>query len=223
MELHRNQDEVLLSVEEVARRLDVHEVTVYCWCRSGRLRCTKPGKSWRVREIDLAAFLEQNHQAGTLAEHLDKFLTVPDHVFAIVEDGRLLSQLDAAFFQVGEARGGVLVKIYDPRTITQHAIASALNDHNVPVDELETQGRLYWRPATGIDAGLFTLEQLVAGETLSEQTIWAIVNLPGVGNLGLGMQQQMRFAALIAAHPRLIVVTGVVELKRPYGHLSACS
>jgi excisionase family DNA binding protein len=209
--VQRNHAEALLSVEEVARRLDVHEVTVYRWCRSGRLRCSKPGKSWWVRESDLAVLLEQSHRPGTLTEHLDKFFAVPDHVFAVVEDGRLLSELHAGFFRVAEARGGVLVKVFDPRTITQHALATALNDHGVPVKQLEAQGRLYWRPATGLDAAVAVLEQLVTDEALSEQTTWAIVNWTGVGDPDTEMWQQIRLAALIAAHPRLIVFTGVVE------------
>lgn len=186
-----NQEEALLSVEEVIRRLDVHEVTVYRWCSSGRLRCSRPGKSWWVREIDLAAFLEQSHQPGTLTEHLDKFFAVPDHVFAVVEDSKLLSQLDAAFFRVGQARGGVLVKIYDPRMITKHAVATALTEHGVPVDRLDAERRLHWRPTTGIEAGITALEQLVADESLSDQTIWVIINWPRVGNLDTGMQQQV--------------------------------
>jgi len=105
----------------------------------------------------------------------------------------------------------MLVKIYDPRTITQHAVATALRDHGVPVEQLEAQDRLYWRPATGGEAGITALEHLVTDQALSEHTIWAIVNWPGVVHMDAGMEQQNRLAALIAAHPRLIVVTGVVE------------
>ena len=35
----------LLSVEVVAQTLGVEPITVYRWCRQGRLPCLKPGKS----------------------------------------------------------------------------------------------------------------------------------------------------------------------------------
>ena len=51
------RDDELLGVEAVARALGVRPVTVYRWCRQGRLPCLKPGKAWRVRRSALAAFL----------------------------------------------------------------------------------------------------------------------------------------------------------------------
>ncbi len=43
----------LLSVDEVAAFLDVGPVTIYRWCRDGRLPCTKIGKSWRIHRSAL--------------------------------------------------------------------------------------------------------------------------------------------------------------------------
>ena len=42
-------DEGLLTVGEVAGYMGVGRVTVHRWCREGRLRCSKVGKSWRIR------------------------------------------------------------------------------------------------------------------------------------------------------------------------------
>ncbi len=54
-------DERLFSVPEVADRLRVTEETVRTWLRSGRLRGLRPGgrrAGWRVRESDLARFID---------------------------------------------------------------------------------------------------------------------------------------------------------------------
>jgi excisionase family DNA binding protein len=211
MQPQSGSNDALLSVEEVAHHLDVQPVTVYRWCRSGRLRCLKPGKAWRIRQADLDMFLEQSQRPRTLTGYLDRFLAVPDHVFAVAEDARLLTQLDAAFFQVGAAHGGVLVKIYDPRAASQHGLAADLRHAGVPVERLETLGRLRWQPATDVEAGIAALEQILEEEAPAEQTIWAIVNWPGVDDMAAGLRQQARLATLIATHPRLVVATGVVE------------
>ena len=47
----------LLSAEDVAEYLGVGAVTVYRWCREGRLRCMKLGKHWRIRREVLEEFL----------------------------------------------------------------------------------------------------------------------------------------------------------------------
>ncbi len=49
----------LLDVEEVAEYLGVGQVTVYRWCREGRLSCLKLGKSWRIHRDALDGFLQQ--------------------------------------------------------------------------------------------------------------------------------------------------------------------
>src|SRR5215211_5574005 len=39
----------LLSAEDVARYFGVGQITVYRWCKEGRLQCIKLGKHWRIR------------------------------------------------------------------------------------------------------------------------------------------------------------------------------
>ncbi len=47
----------LLTVRHIAEILSVKERTVRDWLMSGELKGYKIGKSWRVREEDLEAFL----------------------------------------------------------------------------------------------------------------------------------------------------------------------
>ena len=68
-------DERLFSVPEIADRLQVTEETVRTWLRSGRLRGLRPGgrrAGWRVRQSDLARFIEAT-TVGT-----DEQETAPD-------------------------------------------------------------------------------------------------------------------------------------------------
>src|SRR5215218_6134876 len=104
--------EELLGTEEVAEYLGVGQVTVYRWCREGSLPCLKIGRRWRVRRDALAEFVRKSERSETLTGRLRAFLEVPDNVMAISQNRDLMHRMDAAFFRVGEARGGVLVKYH---------------------------------------------------------------------------------------------------------------
>src|ERR687898_1940091 len=100
----------LLRSEEVAEYLGVGPVTVYRWCREGSLPCVKIGRRWRVRREALEEFIRKSERSETLTGRLGAFIEVPDNVLAIAQDYELMRRLDAAFFRVGVARGGTLVK-----------------------------------------------------------------------------------------------------------------
>jgi excisionase family DNA binding protein len=57
-----------LTVPEVAKRLKVHQKTVLGWIRNGELKAVRVGKSWRLLEPDVLAFIE----ASTEAERLER-------------------------------------------------------------------------------------------------------------------------------------------------------
>src|ERR687885_652229 len=108
----------LLSVEEVASYLGVGPITVYRWCRQGRLPGLKVGKVWRIRRGALEDFLRRSERGQSL-----------------------VSRLDAAFFQVGEARGGMLIKCYAGETASVDELRAALTRFGVDVARLEAAGR----------------------------------------------------------------------------------
>jgi len=52
--------ENLFSINTAAARLECHPETLRRIIRRGELTAVKVGRSWRVRESDLTAFLEKN-------------------------------------------------------------------------------------------------------------------------------------------------------------------
>ena len=63
----------LLTVKDVADRLQVPEDTVRVWLRQGRLRGIRPGgkkTGWRVTESDLGQFLDQRSNQGPAQQRL---------------------------------------------------------------------------------------------------------------------------------------------------------
>ncbi len=86
----------LLDVEEIAEYLGVGQVTVYRWCREGRLSCLKVGKSWRIRRDALDDFLRGSKYPSSLTEELRSFLTVlPAHVAIIDRSGTIVAVNEA--------------------------------------------------------------------------------------------------------------------------------
>ena len=50
----------LMTVHEVAEKLQVKESTVRTWIRDRKLRAIKLAKDWRIAVIDLEAFLNEH-------------------------------------------------------------------------------------------------------------------------------------------------------------------
>jgi excisionase family DNA binding protein len=198
--------ENLLSVAEVAGILGVDPVTVYRWCRQGRLVCLKPGKAWRIRRSALEAFLRRAERPRTLAAHLGAFLELPDQVLAVAEDAPLLTQLDAAFFQAGAARGARLAKLYEPQQTPRRVLAAAYQQHGLETAWLEERGQLQWCPLSAPEEAVAILAETAD----ADQPLWVTLNWTAAMALETALEQQAAFAELVAAHP-LVVVTGVVE------------
>lgn len=125
------RDRELLHAEDVAVLLGVNSVTIWRWCRDGSLPCLKIGRSWRIRRDALESFLERSERLETLIGRLRSFLEVPDNVLAVAQDREMMHRLDAVFFRVGEARGGMLTKY------TGDESSDSLDDART---ELERQG-----------------------------------------------------------------------------------
>ncbi len=203
-------DDELLGVEEVARHLGVEPVTVYRWCRQGRLTCLKPGKEWRIRRSALEAFLRRAETPRTLAAHLGAFLALPDQVLAVAETPTLLARLDAAFFQVAEASNGVLIKLYDPHASAPHALRQQLQYQGLDTERLEAAGRLHWYPAPDPMAAVATLRQRLGAGRGGAPAVWAAIDWTAGMDLATAQRQQAALATLVAAHA-LVVVMGAVE------------
>ena len=133
--------EELLSADEVAGYLELEPVTIYRWCRNGRLPCMKLGGVWRIRRGALDAFLLHAERPQTLVAHLGAFLAVPDQVLAVAEDSTLLARLDAAFFEVAEVRDGLLVKLYDPKMASRDVLRAGLRRGRDLPDERPPDGQ----------------------------------------------------------------------------------
>ena len=200
----------LLDVAEVAAYLDVHPVTIYRWCREGRLPCAKVGRAWRVPRAALEDFVRRGTRGRTLAEHLDAFLAVPDHVIGIADTPDLLHRLDAAFFQVGEARGDLLVKYYYGEPTDADALRAALARHGLDVARLEREERLRFtrehEPRGGRPG---VLERLLAREASAGRSVWAVFDWVGDVDLDEALRQQ-RELTRFGAERQLVIVTNVL-------------
>src|ERR687896_174050 len=136
----------LLSAEDVASYFGVGHITVYRWCKEGRLRCIKLGKHWRIRREALEDFLRQHEHSTTLLGQLGSFLRVPDNVLAIAQNRDILRRLDAAFFRVGEERGGLLVKFYAGEDTSEEELLARFEENGLEAGRLKREGRLLMRP-----------------------------------------------------------------------------
>ena len=201
----------ILSVEEVAEYLGVGVVTIYRWCREGRLPCLKMGKFWRIRREALEDFLNRWERPATLVGQLQSFLRVPDNLIGIAQTTDLLHRLDAAFIQVGETRGGLLVKFHGGESqASEDELRIILERNGLAVSRLEREERFRFveetDPVEGRDA---VLERLL-NEDEAGRTLWASFNWTEQVSLDVALRQQEALKELTDAH-QLVVKTGVVE------------
>jgi len=203
----------LLAVTDVAGMIGVKETTVYRWCKEGKLPCLKVGKYWRVRRGALEDFLKESEHPATLARQLDAFLRVPDNVLAIAQNVDILHRLDAAFFRVGEARGGLLVKFYAGEEYSEGELLSDFERNGLQAGRLKRQGRLLMRaeeePLSG--SRWRQLAQLIEEKGGYEgRTVWASFDWVKPLELETALEQQRQLSELVDAS-QLVVKTAAIE------------
>jgi excisionase family DNA binding protein len=205
------QETELLAATDVAGMIGVKETTVYRWCKEGKLPCLKVGKHWRIRREALEDFLKRSERPRTLVGQLDSFLRVPDNVLAIVQNLDILHRLDAAFFRVGAARDGLLIKFYAGEEQSEGELVSDLQQNGLEVGRLQRERRFFMRPEVEPLGGTRG-EQL--GRLIEEagegRTVWASFDWVRPVDLETALEQQEGLTALLDAS-QLVVKTAAIE------------
>ena len=113
MDKEPNAQKDLLGAEDVARYLGVGPVTVYRWCKEGRLRCIKLGKHWRIRREALEAFLKQHERPAKLSEELHSLLsTLPAHI-AVVDSSGTIVAVNQAWRDFATSNGAIVSEVVE--------------------------------------------------------------------------------------------------------------
>ena len=201
----------LLGAEDVAEMVGVKETTIYRWCKEGKLPCLKIGKHWRIRREALEDFLKESERPRTLVGQLDSFLRVPDNVLAIVQNIDILHRLDAAFFRVGEARGGLLVKFYPGEEDSEGELIADLQRNGLEASRLQRERRFFMRPEEEPLGGTRgeQLGQLIE-EAAAGRTVWASFDWVRPVDLNTALEQQEQLTELVDAR-QLVVKTAAIE------------
>ncbi len=169
------------------------------------------GKHWRIRREAFEDFLKQRERSTTLVGQLSSFLRVPDNVLVIAQNIDVLHRLDAAFFGVGEARGGLLVKFYGGETHSEEELRAELEENGLEVRRLEREGRFFMRPEEDPLEGPEEALGRVVEERASEgRTVWASFNWVRQVDLDTVLEQQERLTELVDAR-QLVVKTAALE------------
>ena len=202
----------LLSAGDVAGLMGVKETTIWRWCREGHLPCLKVGKHWRVRREALEDFLRRSERSRTLVGQLRTFLEVPDSVLAIAQNLEILHRLDAAFFRVGEAHGGLLVKFFGGENSPADELRAELEKNGFEAGRLEREGRFLMRPEEDPLAGGREDELARLLEEVGEKghTVWASFNWVRQVDPETALEQQERLTELVDAR-NLVVKTAALD------------
>ncbi len=160
-------------------------------------------------------FLRREERPATLVGQLRSFLRVPDNVLAIAQNRDLLHRLDAAFFRVGEARGGILVKFHggEPDTSAEGTRAFLERD-GLEAGRLEEEGRLRFNEEIGpTNDRRDVLKELLDGgadEGSEGRTFWVSFNWAQQVDLEAALEQQAALSELVETR-RLVIKTAVME------------
>jgi excisionase family DNA binding protein len=201
----------LLEVPQIAHYLRVSDVTIYRWCREGRLPCLKLGNSWRIRRSALEDFLARGERSATLVGQLRTFYRVPDNVLASAQSTEMLHQLDAAFFRVGEARGGMLAKFLGPETgASVEDLRSDWEGGGLEVERLEAEGRLRFVAEDKDADPAEALQRSFEGAAEVGRTNWVSFDWAVGVDLEEALRRQRNLTSYVADR-QLVVQTGILE------------
>jgi len=206
----------LLGVEEVAEYLGVKAITVYRWCKEERLPCLKIGKHWRIRREALEDFVRRAEQPITLVGQLRLFVRVPDNLIGVAQNLDLMRQLDAAYFQVGEAQGGFLVKLYGGEEQSEDELRAYFKRNGLAVERLEEERRFIMRSEHDpLGERKDELRQLLKEEVDTGRAIWASFDWAKQIDLDTALRQQEALAQLIGSRQH-VLKTAVLEEAAEY-------
>ena len=204
--------EKLLEVDDVAEHLKVGKVTIYRWCREGRMPCIKIGKGWRIRREALDEFIRQSERPRTLSAQLQQFISVPDNLIGICQSVNLMHALDATFFKVGESRGGLLVKFHGSEEDSMNQLREDFEGYGLEVGRLEEEGRFVFVPDRYPEvARTEALEQII-GEKAEHMggALWASFDwTEGIG-LEDVIRQQEELTGFVEKH-QVVAKTAALE------------
>src|SRR5919107_2733082 len=202
------REKELLAAADGAELIGVEESTVYRWCGEGKLPCLKIGKHWRIRRGVLEDFLKESGRPRTLVGQIDSFLRVPDSVLVIAQDIAILHRLDAAFFRVGEARGGLLVKFYAGEEGTEEELLADFEQNDLEAGRLKREGRLLMRAEEKplSESRWRQLGQLIEEKGSFGHTVWASFDWVKPLELETALEQQRHLSELADAS-QLVVKT----------------
>jgi hypothetical protein len=172
----------------------------------------KIGKHWRIRREALEDFLKESERPRTLVGQLDSFLQVPDSVLGIAQNIDILHRLDAAFFRVGEARGGLLVKFYAGEEHSEEELLSDFEQNALQAGRLKREGRLLMRAEEEPSSGSRwrQLAQLIEEKGGYGRTVWASFDWVKPVQLETALEQQRQLSELVDAS-QLVVKTAAIE------------
>ncbi|MDQ3835262.1 MAG: helix-turn-helix domain-containing protein [Actinomycetota bacterium] len=206
------QGKYLLDVADVAEYLGVEQTTIQRWCREGSMPAMKIGKEWRIRREALERFLERSERSESLVGRLRSFLEVPDNMLAIAQDREMMHRLDAAFFRVGEAQGGRLIKYAggEPWDSLEDA-RTELEPHGLEVGRLEKEGRFRFASEPDPQRGRAEeLRQLLSEETNGGRSVWVSFDWAHQVDLDTALKQQEALQEVVE-EGELVVKTAVLE------------
>ncbi len=206
------QGKYLLDVADVAEYLGVEQTTIQRWCREGSMPAMKIGKEWRIRREALERFLERSERSESLVGRLRSFLEVPDNMLAIAQDREMMHRLDAAFFRVGEAQGGRLIKYAggEPWDSLED-VRTELEPHGLEVGRLEKEGRFRFASEPDPQRGRAEeLRQLLSEETNGGRSVWVSFDWAHQVDLDAALKQQEALQEVVE-EGELVVKTAVLE------------
>ena len=206
------QGKDLLDTQDVAAYLGVGQVTVWRWCRDGNLPCLKIGREWRIRREALERFLQRSERSPTLVGRLRSFLEVPDNVLAIAQDREMMHRLDAAFFRVGEAQGGRLIKYVGGEAWGSLDDARTdLEQYGFEVGRLEEEGRFRFTVEPDRQGELTEeLRRLLSEETDGGRSVWVSFNWAERIDLDVALKHQEALQEVVK-EGEMVIKTAVLE------------
>jgi hypothetical protein len=117
-----------------------------------------------------------------------------------------------AFFRVGEARGGLLVKFYAGEELSEEELLSDFEQNGLQAGRLKREGRLLMRaeeePLGGSRGE--QLGRLIEEEGGEGRTVWASFDWVKPVELEAALEQQRQLSELVDAR-QLVVKTAAIE------------